>query len=78
VELSLDGGPYRAARLAPPLAPNAWRRFALLLDVAAPGRHTLRARATDASGDAQPEAPPWNRWGYGNNGVEAVAFTVAG
>ena len=28
------------------------------------GRHTLRARATDAAGNVQPDVPPWNRLGY--------------
>ena len=40
------------------------------------GRHTLRARATDAAGHAQPEVPPWNRLGYGNNAVEVIYIDV--
>jgi hypothetical protein len=40
-----------------------------------PGRHTLRARATDAAGNRQPDAPIWNRGGYGNNAVETVIFS---
>ena len=39
-------------------------------DAADVGRHTLRARATDAAGNVQPEIPPWNRLGYGNNAIE--------
>ena len=39
------------------------------------GRHTLRARATDAAGNVQPEVPPWNRLGYGNNAVEVCTST---
>ena len=37
---------------------------------ATPGRHSLRARATDAAGNVQPDVPPWNRIGYGNNAIE--------
>jgi hypothetical protein len=40
------------------------------------GRHTLRARATDAAGHTQPEVPPWNRLGYGNNAVEVIYIDV--
>jgi hypothetical protein len=36
------------------------------------GRHTLRARATDAAGNVQPDVPPWNRLGYGNNAIEVL------
>ena len=38
--------------------------------------HTLRARATDASGNVQPDAPPWNRLGYGNNAIEVIYINV--
>ena len=34
--------------------------------------HTLRARATDAAGNVQPDVPPWNRLGYGNNAIEVI------
>ena len=40
------------------------------------GRHTLRARATDAAGNVQPEVPPWNRLGYGNNAIEVFYVDV--
>lgn len=41
-----------------------------------PGRHTIRARATDSAGDTQPESPPWNRLGYGNNAIEILYVDV--
>jgi hypothetical protein len=40
------------------------------------GRHSVRARATDAAGNAQPEVPPWNRFGYGNNAIEVIYVDV--
>jgi DMSO/TMAO reductase YedYZ molybdopterin-dependent catalytic subunit len=43
---------------------------------ATPGRHSIRARARDASGHVQPEVPPWNRLGYGNNAVELSCVDV--
>jgi len=36
------------------------------------GEASLRARATDQTGATQPETPPWNRLGYGNNAVHEV------
>jgi len=76
VEVSLDGGSFAAARLDEPLAPHAWRRFALDVGVEVPGRHVVRARARDASGRAQPDVAPWNKHGYGNNAVAPVVFYV--
>ena len=37
---------------------------------------SLRARATDAAGNVQPEVPPWNRLGYGNNAIEVSYVDV--
>jgi DMSO/TMAO reductase YedYZ molybdopterin-dependent catalytic subunit len=74
VELSLDAGPWRRARLSRPVGPRAWTRWHALVDVE-PGRHTLRARARDRAGRAQPEVPPANRLGYGNNLVPTIVFT---
>jgi sulfane dehydrogenase subunit SoxC len=34
------------------------------------------SRATDAAGNTQPLAPPWNLKGYANNAVERVPVTV--
>ena len=41
------------------------------------GRHSLRARATDAAGNVQPDVPPWNRLGYGNNAIEVSYVDVS-
>ena len=37
---------------------------------------SIRARATDAAGNVQPDVPPWNRLGYGNNAVEVMYVDV--
>lgn len=76
VDVALDDGSFRAARLDRPLAPHAWRRFHLDVDVRDAGRHTLRSRARDAAGRVQPEVAPWNQLGYGNNAVATTAFHV--
>jgi len=44
--------------------------------VADAGRHSIRARATDAAGNTQPDVPQWNRLGYGNNAVEVRYIDV--
>jgi DMSO/TMAO reductase YedYZ molybdopterin-dependent catalytic subunit len=76
VEVSLDGRAWRAAQLDKPLAPHAWRRFHLDVDVDAVGRHSVRARAHDAAGRVQPDTALWNEHGYGNNAVAATLFYV--
>jgi DMSO/TMAO reductase YedYZ molybdopterin-dependent catalytic subunit len=74
VEVSLDGGPFRPDELDPPLAPHAWRRFSIELDVPVAGRHSLRCRARDAAGRVQPERAEWNAFGYGHHAVHAHLF----
>jgi DMSO/TMAO reductase YedYZ molybdopterin-dependent catalytic subunit len=70
VEVSLTGaGDWQPAQLEPAAGPHRWQNWSFQWD-ATPGRHTLRARATDVAGNVQPEVPPWNRLGYGNNAVE--------
>jgi DMSO/TMAO reductase YedYZ molybdopterin-dependent catalytic subunit len=53
----------------------AWRRWRYEW-TATPGRHTLGARATDASGRVQPTEAPWNRGGFANNLVQRVEVVV--
>src|SRR5687767_8666814 len=91
VEVAVDGGDdWREAKLlrvpgqsgASGLAASGggahtWRawEYEWVADVA--GRRALRSRATDSKGNVQPEAPTWNKYGYGNNAVRPVIFTVA-
>ncbi len=70
------GGAWLPAALEPGPSPHAWTRWEVTVRLDAPGRYLLRSRARDASGAAQPEVPPWNRLGYGNNAVRAVAVDV--
>jgi DMSO/TMAO reductase YedYZ molybdopterin-dependent catalytic subunit len=74
VDVALDDGAFVPARLEPPLAPHAWRRFSIELDVSAAGRHSLRSRAHDAAGRVQPPRPEWNEQGYGNHAVQTTLF----
>src|SRR5215203_60381 len=60
---------WSPAVVEPPQTPYEWQDWRYTWE-ATPGRHSLRARATDAAGNVQPDVPPWNRIGYGNNAIE--------
>jgi DMSO/TMAO reductase YedYZ molybdopterin-dependent catalytic subunit len=71
VQVSFTGaGPWHEAQVEPPAGPHQWQNWSYEWEADDPGRHSLRARATDAAGHTQPDVPPWNRLGYGNNAVE--------
>lgn len=79
VEVAASGdGPWFEARLEPSASPHAWTRWSVTLPLDRRGRHVLRSRARDASGARQPDVPPWNRLGYGNNAVQSVVVEVVG
>ena len=54
VEVRVDRGEWRQARLAQVPGPDTWRQWALDWD-ATPGDHTIEVRATDAAGRTQAE-----------------------
>jgi DMSO/TMAO reductase YedYZ molybdopterin-dependent catalytic subunit len=67
-----DGETWEAAVLENPIDHRwAWRRWHFDW-TAAPGTHTLSARATDTEGRTQPLAQPWNRGGFANNLVQRI------
>jgi DMSO/TMAO reductase YedYZ molybdopterin-dependent catalytic subunit len=77
VELSFGGETeWQPAELSPPNGPYHWQEWSYDWRDATPGRHTIRARATDSAGNVQPDSPPWNRLGYGNNAVEILYVDV--
>jgi DMSO/TMAO reductase YedYZ molybdopterin-dependent catalytic subunit len=77
VEVSLTGeGDWYPAQLQPPTGPYHWQDWSFDWAATDVGRHTLRARATDAAGNVQPDVPPWNRLGYGNNAIEVIYVDV--
>lgn len=78
VEVTTDGGASWAdAELEPDGGGPAWtwRRWWYAWQ-AVPGRHTLSARTTDATGRTQPLTQPWNRGGFANNLVQRVEVVV--
>jgi DMSO/TMAO reductase YedYZ molybdopterin-dependent catalytic subunit len=77
VDVSLTGeGDWHAAEVEPPKGPYQWQDWSFEWQATEAGRYTLRARATDAAGNVQPEVPPWNRLGYGNNAIEVTYVDV--
>ena len=77
VDLSLTGeGDWLPAHVETPRGPYQWQSWSFEWQPTERGRKTLRARATDAAGNVQPEVPIWNRLGYGNNAIEVVFVDV--
>ena len=54
VELRVDEGPWMRAELAAVDTIDTWRQWVVTWDASA-GRHTLEVRATDGTGETQPE-----------------------
>jgi DMSO/TMAO reductase YedYZ molybdopterin-dependent catalytic subunit len=74
VEVSVDSGPWQAARLAAADGIDTWRQWTWVWD-APSGLHTLRVRATDGTGAVQTEkeaGPVPN----GASGWDSVVVTV--
>jgi DMSO/TMAO reductase YedYZ molybdopterin-dependent catalytic subunit len=77
VEVSFGGAKeWNPARVSPSDGPYQWQEWTCDWSATSPGRHTIRARATDTAGHTQPESPPWNRLGYGNNAIEILYVDV--
>jgi DMSO/TMAO reductase YedYZ molybdopterin-dependent catalytic subunit len=77
VDVSVDGGrTWRPARLVGIERPGAWRTWEADVSVR-PGPVLLMARATDATGAAQPIQATANPGGYANNSIHGVPIHVA-
>ncbi|WMF04644.1 molybdopterin-dependent oxidoreductase [Micromonospora robiginosa] len=76
VEVSVDGGPWRAAELLPTASVDTWVQWRYAW-TAPPGPHSLRVRATDGTGAVQPEQrrPPFPD---GATGHHTTTVTVQG
>jgi DMSO/TMAO reductase YedYZ molybdopterin-dependent catalytic subunit len=74
VHVRVDGGPWQQARLAAVPDIDTWRQWVWEWD-ATPGRHTIEARATDATGYTQTglQEPPEPN---GASGYPSVTVTV--
>jgi len=76
VEVSIDAGPWQAARLSGKPGTGSWQPWELIARESRPGRTTVRARATDLAGRTQPPQPEWNRLGYGSNAIQEVRVDI--
>jgi DMSO/TMAO reductase YedYZ molybdopterin-dependent catalytic subunit len=76
VDVSVDGSPWQEARLIGGRHRHSWQWWELLAHLDTPGTISVRARATDMAGRTQPDAPEWNRFGYGNNAIESVTLRL--
>jgi len=61
VEVSIDGGAWRAATFGESGGPFAWTLWSLDWPDATAGSHTLVSRAIDAAGTIQPTEAEWQR-----------------
>lgn len=76
VEVSVNDAPWQEARLIADRHQHSWQWWELLAKLAQPGTNSIRARATDLAGRTQPDQPPWNRHGYGNNATQTLLVQV--
>lgn len=76
VDVSLNDGPWREARLIGERRRSAWQWWELMTRLEQTGPLAVRARATDMAGRTQPERAEWNRLGYGNNSIHSVIAEV--
>jgi DMSO/TMAO reductase YedYZ molybdopterin-dependent catalytic subunit len=76
VDLSVGGAPWQPAQLVGERRRHSWQWWELITSLDRPGPTTIRSRATDLGGRTQPEAPAWNRHGYGNNSIGELRVQV--
>jgi len=74
--VAVGAGSWQRARPIGRRDRHSWQWWELITRVDTTGPATVRARATDLAGRTQPEAPEWNRLGYGANAVHAVPIHV--
>jgi DMSO/TMAO reductase YedYZ molybdopterin-dependent catalytic subunit len=72
VEVSVNGGDWLPARMLGRPTRYCWQQWELTTQTAQRDDISIRARATDQAGRAQPERGQWNRLGYGNNAIQTV------
>jgi DMSO/TMAO reductase YedYZ molybdopterin-dependent catalytic subunit len=78
VELSEEGETtWRAAALDSEQGKYGFRRWTAAVTAPSSGTMTLKARCTNANGEAQPAEPNWNPGGFMRNVIESVRLVVA-
>jgi DMSO/TMAO reductase YedYZ molybdopterin-dependent catalytic subunit len=77
VEVCIDAAPWQLATLVGERRRHGWQWWELPVRLTRPGDVTIRARATDLTGETQPDQPQWNPLGYANNAIHQVHLAVA-
>jgi len=75
VLVRVDGGRWEATRLRPARGPYARVPWEMRCTVG-PGPHEIVCRAIDRAGRSQPDRPPFNVRGYGNNAIHRIGVRV--
>jgi len=76
VEVSINGDRWQQATLVGERQRGRWQWWQLAARLHTAGSVTVRAKATDLAGRTQPDHPPWNAQGYGNNAVQETRINV--
>jgi DMSO/TMAO reductase YedYZ molybdopterin-dependent catalytic subunit len=77
VEVSVDNGrSWSDARLEASISPYSWQQWEYRWEVSEPGYYLLRARATDAQSNTQPDQARWNFRGFANNSIAVAPVQV--
>jgi DMSO/TMAO reductase YedYZ molybdopterin-dependent catalytic subunit/rhodanese-related sulfurtransferase/glyoxylase-like metal-dependent hydrolase (beta-lactamase superfamily II) len=76
VEVRIGDGDWQTARLVGARQRHCWQWWELIARLDRSGPTAVRARATDMSGNTQPERPAWNRLGYGANSIQVVELDI--
>jgi DMSO/TMAO reductase YedYZ molybdopterin-dependent catalytic subunit len=69
VEVQVDGGAWRPARLDQQRNPYAWTFWSLDIDALVPGPHTVASRAFDRAGRTQPADLALKKSNWENNAI---------
>jgi DMSO/TMAO reductase YedYZ molybdopterin-dependent catalytic subunit len=69
VEVQVDGGAWRPARIEPNRNPFAWTFWSLEIDPLPPGSHTVASRAFDRLGRTQPADLALKKSNWENNAI---------
>ena len=72
VEVSVNDGAWQEARLLSNRDRFSWHWWELTTRIDASSSVAIRARATDLTGQTQPDKAEWNRLGYGNNAIHTI------
>jgi len=76
VEVRIGDGAWQETRLLGERKRHRWQGWELIARVEHRGSVVISARATDMASRTQPDAPEWNRLGYGNNVIQQVRIDV--